>query len=68
MLGGRAFSIGQLRADLGKFVFSLDGSDGGSCPLEYSIGRVTCTVANVMSAVMVGLPGAAQDQIGRAHV
>jgi hypothetical protein len=25
-------------------------------PLEYSIGRVTCTVANVVSAVMVGLP------------
>jgi hypothetical protein len=32
-------------------------------PLEYSIGRVTCTVANVMSAVMVGLPGAAQDRL-----
>src|SRR6267154_1068016 len=32
-------------------------------PLEYSIECVTCTVANMMDAVMVGLPGAAQDRL-----
>ena len=32
-------------------------------PLEYSIGWVACTVANMMKAVMVGLPGAAQDRL-----
>ena len=32
-------------------------------PLEYSIGWVACTVANMMNAVMVGLPGAAQDRL-----
>ena len=32
-------------------------------PLEYSIGWVTCTVANMMDAVMVGLPGATQDRL-----
>jgi hypothetical protein len=31
--------------------------------LEYSIGCVTCTVADMMDAVMVGLPGAAQDRL-----
>src|SRR5207248_9982461 len=32
-------------------------------PLEYSIGCVICTVASMMDAVMVGLPGAAQDRL-----
>src|ERR1022692_3091326 len=32
-------------------------------PLEYSIGWVTCTVANMMDAGMVGLPGATQDRL-----
>src|SRR4029077_20561426 len=32
-------------------------------PLEYSIGCVTCTVAGVMGAMVVGLPGAAQDRL-----
>ncbi len=36
-------------------------------PLEYSIGCLTCTVASMMDAVMVGLPGAAQDRLP-AHV
>jgi hypothetical protein len=36
-------------------------------PFEYSIGCVTCTVASMMDAVMVGLPGAAQDRLP-AHV
>ena len=35
----------------------------GRVPLEYSIAWVTCTVANMMNALMVGLPGAAQDRL-----
>ena len=35
----------------------------GPVPLEYSIGCVTCTVVNMMDAVMVGLPGYAQDRL-----
>jgi hypothetical protein len=31
--------------------------------LDYSIGCVTCTVADMMDAVVVGLPGAAQDRL-----
>src|SRR5712691_7709880 len=31
--------------------------------LEYSIGCVTCTVADMMGAVVVGLLGAAQDRL-----
>jgi hypothetical protein len=36
---------------------------GDPVPLEYSIGCVICTVASMMDAVMVGLPGAAQDRL-----
>ena len=32
-------------------------------PLEYSIGCVTCTVADMVGAVVVGFPGAAQDRL-----
>jgi hypothetical protein len=32
-------------------------------PLEYSIGWLACAVANMMEAVMVGWPGAAQDRL-----
>ena len=32
-------------------------------PLEYSIGRLTCIAANMMNAVVVGLPDAAQDRL-----
>src|SRR5450755_3707514 len=35
----------------------------GPVPLEYSIGWLTCALANMMDAVMVGLPDAAQDRL-----